>query len=339
MSLAGVTHHRLGKTVGGLVSVLSMFLVGLTALSTCAAAQNYPTKPIRIIANSSAGALTDMFARIYAQKLQERSGQPVIVDNRPAATGTVGADYVAKSDADGYTLLVTGHPAIVTLPLLNPKSPYAGNDFAPIVLFGSTPSMLLVKSELPAKSAQGLIAMAKAKPATVTYGSQGLASSGHMATAQFTLATNTDLIHVPFRGSAPALTAILGGQVDILFETVRSDSVGLVREGKVRALAVAAQSRVPALPDVPTMSEAGVSGVESGFWVALFAPKNTPPEVVQYLNRQAIAIFSAPDVREMVNRQTVMLSLGSPEDLRNIMASEIARWGNVIRRTDIKFPG
>jgi tripartite-type tricarboxylate transporter receptor subunit TctC len=339
MSLAVVIPHRLGKMVGGLVSALIMSLVGLTALSTCATAQSYPMRPIRIIANSSPGALTDLFARIYAQKLQERSGQAVIVDNRPAATGTVGADYVAKSDADGYTLLITGHPAIVTLPLLNPKSPYAGNDFAPIVLFGSTPSMLLVKSELPAKSVQDLIAMAKAKPATLTYGSQGVASSGHMATAQFTLATNTDLIHVPFRGSAPALTAILGGQVDMLFETVRSDSVGLVREGKVRALAVAAQRREPALPDVPTMSEAGVSGVESGFWVALFAPKNTPPEVIQYLNKRAIEIFGASDVREMVNQQTVMLSLGSPEDLRKILAEEIERWGSVIRRTDIKFPG
>lgn len=314
-------------------------LVGLVALPLPVSADSYPAKTIKITANSSPGALVDLFARVFAQKLAERSGHPVVVENRTAATGVVDANFVAKADPDGYTLLVAGHPSIVTLPLLNPDSPYSSKDFAPIVLFGTTPSMLLVRSDLPVNSVQELIAMTKAKPGMLTYGSQGFAGSGHMATVQFTLATNIDIIHVPFRGSAPALGAIVGGQVDMLFETVRSDSIGFVQTGKVRALGIAAQDRIPALSSVPTMAEAGVPGVESGFWVALYAPARTAPAIIRYLNKEALEIFALPDVRKLFEQQNVALSLGSPEDLGRFLKIEVKRWGDVVRRTNMKFPG
>jgi tripartite-type tricarboxylate transporter receptor subunit TctC len=317
--------------------------IGLAALtgavSLPASGQEFPAKTIHIVANSSPGALTDLFARVLALKLQERSGQSVVVENRPAATGVVGADYVAKSEPDGYTLLVSGHPAIVTMPLINPKTTYTPKDLAPVVLFGSTPSMLLVRKDLPAHSLKDLVAMAKAKPNTLTYGSQGIASSGHMATVQFTLATGIDIVHVPFRGSAPALTAIVGNQVDMLFETVRADSIAFVQDGKVRALGIAAKARSTALPDVPTMAEAGIPDVQSGFWVALFAPAKTPAKVILYLNKEAVEIFKLKDVRSRFEQQNVVLSTGSPDDLKKYEDEEIARWGDVIRRTNLKFPG
>lgn len=320
--------------------IFSVFvvLVELATFSIPASAENYPSKTTRIIANSSPGALVDLFARVFAQKLQERSGQTVVVENRSGATGVIGANDVVKSVPDGYTLLVAGHPSIVTLPLLNPASPYTSKDLAPIVLFGTTPSMLLVKNDLPVNSVKELIALAQAKPGRLTYGSQGFAGSGHMATVQFTLATKTDIIHVPYKGSAPALAALVGGHVDMLFETVRSDSISFVKEGRVRALAIAAQKRVPALPNVPTMAEAGVPDVESGFWVALFGPAKTPPAVIKYLNKQAIEIFATPDVEKLFEHQDVTLSLGSPEDLSSYLENEVKRWGDVIHRTNLKFP-
>jgi tripartite-type tricarboxylate transporter receptor subunit TctC len=160
-----------------------------------------------------------------------------------------------------------------------------------------------------------------------------------MATVQFTLATGIDIVHVPFRGSAPALTAIVGNQVDMLFETVRADSIAFVQDGKVRALGIAAKARSTALPDVPTMAEAGIPGVQSGFWVALFAPAKTPAKVIQYLNKEAVEIFKLKDVRSRFEQQNVVLSTGSPDDLKKYEDEEIARWGDVLRRTNLKFPG
>jgi tripartite-type tricarboxylate transporter receptor subunit TctC len=314
-------------------------LVFSVALSlTQSFAQEYPNRPIHIISNSSPGALVDLFARVYAQKLQERTGQPVVVENRTAATGVVGAEFVARSKPDGYTLLVSGHNALVILPQLNPNSRYTSKDFTPISLFGTTPSMLLVNDNLPVKSLADLIALAKAKPRMITYGSQGFASSGHMATAQLILETGIDMVNVPYRGSGPALTALVAKQVDILFETVRAESLAFVRAGQVRALAIASEKRVPELPNVPTTSEAGVPNLESGFWVALLAPAKTPPDIIKFLNKQAIEIFNEPEVSKRIAEQAVTLQVGSPQDLAHLMDAETTRWGNVIRRTGMKFP-
>jgi tripartite-type tricarboxylate transporter receptor subunit TctC len=316
----------------------SIGLAVLTAaISLPASAQEYPSKTIRIVVNSSAGATVDFLGRVFAQKLQERTGQSVVIENKVGAAGAIGADNVVKSDPDGYTLLVSGSPAIVTMPLVNPKISYSPKDLAPVALFGSSPTVLLVRKGLPANSIKDLVAMAKAKPKTLTYGSGGLASTGDMATRQFTLMTGIDLIHVPYNGSAPALNAILGSQVDMLYDTVRANLVELVKDGKLRALGVVADTRVAALPDVPTMAEAGVENIQSAFWVALFAPAKTPRKVIDYLNKQAIEIFNMPDVRAQLEREYLVLRTGSPDDVKKLEDEQIAHWGDIVRRINLKI--
>jgi tripartite-type tricarboxylate transporter receptor subunit TctC len=316
----------------------ALIVLALASAATSATAQDYPSKPIRIMVGASAGGLVDIIARTFAQKLQDRSGQSVVVENRTGATGTHSADFVAKSPPDGYNLLL-GYPAImVVLPILNPDIPYnAAKDFAPVVHFGTAANVLVVNNDIPARSVQELVALAKAKPGTLTYASQGIGSSAHMAAEQFRLAAGIDVVHVPYRGSAPATTDLIGGQVSMMFDNV-TFTMPQVKGGKVRALGITADKRVDVLPDVPTMAEAGLPGVQGGVWFTLFAPAGTPPAAIAYLNRQAREIFSAPDVRERFASQGLVLPLGPPEQLGAFVAEERKRWGEVIERAGIKFP-
>jgi tripartite-type tricarboxylate transporter receptor subunit TctC len=321
-----------------LVQVAAAAILTFAAVASPASAQNYPSKPIRIMVGASAGGLVDIIARTFAQKLQDRSGQSVVVENRTGATGTHSADAVAKAPPDGTTLLL-GYPAImVVLPILNPNIPYdAAKDFAPVVHFGTAANVLVVNKDVPAHSVQELIALAKAKPGTLTYASQGIGSSAHMAAEQFRLAAGIDIVHVPYRGSAPAVTDLIAGQVNMMFDNV-TFTMPQVKAGKVRALGITADKRVGVLPDVPTMAEAGLPDVQGGVWFTLFAPTGTPPEIVGYLNKQAREIFSAPDVRERFESQGLVLPLGPPEQLGAFVAEERKRWGDVIRRAGIQFP-
>ena len=261
-----------------------------------------------------------------------------MVENRTGATGTHSADFVAKAPPDGYTLLL-GYPAImVVLPILNPNIPYdAAKDFAPVVHFGSAANVLVVNKGVAANSVQELIALAKAKPGTLTFASQGIGSSAHMAAEQFRLAANIDIVHVPYRGSAPAVTDLISGQVNMMFDNV-TFTLPQVRGGNVRALGITADKRVAVLPDVPTMAEAGLPTVEGGVWFSLFAPAGTPAPVIAYLNNAGREIFSQPDVRERFESQGLVLPLGPPEQLGAFVAAERTRWGDVIRRAGIKFP-
>lgn len=283
------------------------------------------------------GGLIDLFARTYAAKLQERSGQPVVVENNSIATGIVAADFVAKAPPDGYTLIM-GHPANMTIwPIMDPNLHYdPRKDFAPVALTGKAANLLLVPKNSPIHSVEELIDMAKAKPNTLTYASQGLGSSAHMATAQFALATGIQVIHVPYRGSTPAVTDLIAGQVSFMIDTVPFN-LAYVRGGTLRALAVADDKRSSVLPDVPTMAEAGVRNVQGGLWLALFAPAHTPPAVVSYLNKQAQEIFALPDVRERLDPLGLVLPGGSPEDLAKFMQAEDTRWRDVITRAKITF--
>jgi tripartite-type tricarboxylate transporter receptor subunit TctC len=312
--------------------------IAMAAIVAPASAQDYPSRSVRVIAGAAAGGLIDLFARTFAQKLQERSGQPVLVENRSVATGTVGADSVAKSAPDGYMLLM-GHPAsMVILPILNPQLSYnPRKDFAPIALVGRAANLLLVSQSSHVYSVQDLIALAKSKPGTLTYASQGLGSSAHMATEQFRLATGIDVVHVPYRGSSPAVTDLISGQVGMMIDTAPF-TLSYIRAGTLRALAVTAPERVAVLPEVPTMAEAGVPGLQGGLWLALFAPANTPSHIVEYLNKQAREIFALPEVRERFEAQGLVLPLGSPGDLASFLEAEHTRWGEVIRRANIKFP-
>jgi tripartite-type tricarboxylate transporter receptor subunit TctC len=231
-----------------------------------------------------------------------------------------------------------GHPANMTIwPIINPSLPYdPRKDFAPIALVGKAANLLLVPKDSPIHSVKELIAAAKAKPGGLTYASQGLGSSAHMATEQFKIATRIDAVHVPYRGSTPAVTDLIAGQVSFMIDTVPFN-LSHVRGGTLRALAVADHTRAPALPNVPTMAEAGVPDVEGGLWLALFAPKNTPQAVINYLNQQAQEIFALPDVRQRMQPQGLVLPKGSPEDLARFLEAEDKRWRDVIQRANIKF--
>ena len=318
--------------------VIALAIAGLIASPVPSHTQDFPTKPIRILVGAAPGGLIDLFARTYAGELQKRSGQPVLVENNSVATGTIGADLVAKAPPDGYTLIM-GHPANMTIwPIMNPNLPYnSSKDFAPVALVGKAANLLLVPKNSPIHSVKELIATAKAKPGTLTYASQGLGSSAHMATEQFKLATGIDAIHVPYRGSTPAVTDLIAGQVSFMIDTVPFNLTH-VRAGTLHALAVASDERSTVLPDVPTMAEAGVPNVQGGLWLALFAPAHTPPTVIQYLNKQAQEIFALPDVRQRMEPQGLALPKGSPDDLAKILQAEDTRWRDVIKRAKIEFP-
>ena len=328
----------LASNLFGKFQTLAFAIASLLIVASPLAAQDYPSKPIRIIAGAAPGGLIDLFARTFAQKLQERSKQPVIVENNSVATGTIGADLVAKAAPDGYTLLM-GHPANVTVwPILNPKLPYdPRRDFAPVALVGAAANLLLVSQNSPVRSAQELIALAKSKPGTLAYASQGIASSAHMATEQFKLAAGIDVIHVPYRGSSPAVADLVSGQVAMMIDTVPFN-LSRVRGGTLRALAVASKQRSEVLPDVPTMAEIGLPDVEGGLWLALFAPAKTPEPVIAYLHQQAREIFALPDVRSKMEPQGLVLPGGSPQDLAAFLAAEDQRWRDVVKRAKIEYP-
>jgi tripartite-type tricarboxylate transporter receptor subunit TctC len=319
------------------IQALPLAVAVLIATAVAGHAQDFPTKPIRILVGAAPGGLIDLFARTYAGKLQERSGQPVVVENNSVATGTIAAEIVAKAAPDGYTLIM-GHPAnMVIWPIVNPKLSYhPQRDFAPVALVGKAANLLLVPKNSPAHSVKELIALAKSKKDGLTYASQGLGSSAHMATEQFKLATGIEAVHVPYRGSTPAVTDLIAGQVSFMIDTVPFN-LGHVRSGSLRALAVASDERSPVLPDVPTMSEAGVPDVQGGLWLALFAPAHTPPAIVDYLNKQAQEIFSLPDVRSRMEPQGLTLPKGSPDDFAKFLKAEDARWRDVIKRANIGF--
>src|SRR5215467_14551680 len=246
---------------------LAWSLVALLILApapVCAA--DYPSKPIKIIVSLAPGGLADMFARLFAQHVTEATGQAAVVENRTGGAGVVGAEAAAKAPADGYTLYLGLHSTIAILQYLNPKLPYdPAKDFVPVVHIATLPNLLVVHPSVPAQSVAELIAYAKAKPGALSYASQGNGSSGHMAGEQFKLLTGTDIVHVPYRGAAPAVQDLLGGRVQMMFDTVTLQAPQIAA-GKVRALAVTATQRVAALPDVPTTVEAGLPELQGGAW-------------------------------------------------------------------------
>jgi tripartite-type tricarboxylate transporter receptor subunit TctC len=302
-----------------------------------ACADNYPSKPVKIIVSLAPGGLADMFARLFAQHVTEATGQAVVVENRTGAAGVVGAEAAAKAPADGYTLYLGLHSSIAILQYLNPKLPYdPAKDFLPIVHIATLPNLLVVHPSVPAHSVAELIAYAKAKPGTLSYASQGNGSSGHMAGEQFKLLTGTDIVHVPYRGAAPAMQDLIGGRVQLMFDTVTLQAPQIAA-GKTRALAVTATQRVAALADVPTTVEAGLPELQGGAWFGLFAPAGTPPEVVTWLNRAAREEFTQPAVQARLEQQGAQLPLGPPEEFAAFIAAERQRWSEVIRKANIRL--
>ncbi len=303
----------------------------------CAAfAQAWPSKPVRIIA-AAQGGLTDLLPRTLATKMQEKTGQPWIVEAKLGAGGVIGAEFVRASPADGYTLFVGFTGVFSVLPALGAKLPFDVNrDFQPIVLMATVPNILVVHPAVPAATVRELIARAREKPGSLTYASQGVGSSGHITGEQFKQIAGVDLLHVPYKGAAPATQDLLGGQVAALFDVVPF-ALPHIRSGKMRALGVATAERLSILPDVPTMAEAGIKGMEGGAWFALYAPAGTPAPVVEFINREANRILAEPEFRERMRAQGVAIPLGSPEDLRNFVQARTEAWTRVARAANIKL--
>lgn len=307
-------------------------------LSTApAVAQDYPAKPVRIIVPTAPGGFADIVARLFAQKLGDKTKQPVVVENRTGAGGVIAAEAVAKAPADGYTLYLGFHATNSILPSLDPKLPYdAAKDFAPVLHIANLPNVLVVNAKVEARSVAELVELARAKPGGLSYASQGIGSSGHVAGEQFRLLTKTNIVHVPYKGAAPALQDLRAGHVAMMFDVVPF-ALQHIREGSVRGLAVAAPQRLPVLPDIPTMAEVGYPEIQGGAWFALFAPANTPPAIIDLLNKEGRETFTSPDVREQLEPRGVTLVLGSPQDLGRHVAADTQRWAKVIRDAGIKL--
>jgi tripartite-type tricarboxylate transporter receptor subunit TctC len=304
-------------------------------LSTAmAAAQDYPSKPIKLIVPTAPAGIGDIVARQMQAKLGE-AGVTIVVENRPGAAGVIGTNEVAKAPADGYTFLVGNHAVLSMLPHLQ-KIPYDPfKSFAPVTLLVAVPNILVVHPSVPANSVKELIAYAKANPGKLTYASQGVGASGHIAGELFKLHAGVDITHVPYKGAAPAAQDLAAGHVSMMFDVV-SLALGPIHAGRVRPLAVATKQRVNVLPDVPTMTEQGAP-VEVGAWFGFLAPAGTPPVAIAWLNREAQKVFSGPDGSGRFVKQGAAVPLLATDTFGKFMQSESDRYGEVIRRAGIKL--
>lgn len=312
-------------------------LLMLVAAAAAAAqpAANYPNKPIRIVVPQSAGGSTDLTARLIAQKLSDAVGQPVVVDNRPGAGSIIGTDLVAKATPDGYTLLVVAS-SITINPSLHRKLPFDPmRDLAPITQLSAFPNMLVVHPSLPVKSVQDLIALARAKPGQINYGSSGTGTGTHLSAELFKSMTGVDMVHVPYKGGGPAVTALLGGQVQLNFATIPS-VLPYVRAGKLRAVAVTTSRRSPAAPDVPTIAESGVPGYDHGPWNGMLAPAKTPKAVIARLNAEVARIVHMPEAKAVLVHEGAEPVGNTPEEFAAIIRTETAKWAKVIKAAGIK---
>ena len=299
------------------------------------AQQTYPSRPIRIISIFPPGGGNDILCRAVAQKLTENFKQQVLVENRPGANGIIGTEAAARSAPDGYTitLIPSGHAVNASL---YRKLPYDSiKDFTPITLAGASPLILAVHPSIPAKNVKELVALAKARPGQLSYGTAGVGSSGHLAGALFETMTGTTLIHIPYKGMSLAVADLMGGQVSMTFGTSLS-VVPLVRSARLRALATTGAQRSPALPDLPTVAETGVPGYEASLWYGFVGPARLPPEIVHRLNSEIGAVLGLPEVRERLASQGVDARSSTPEEFARLLVSDLERWADVVHRAGVR---
>ncbi|MDB5805921.1 MAG: tripartite tricarboxylate transporter substrate binding protein [Betaproteobacteria bacterium] len=307
------------------------------ALPLAALAQAYPDKPIRLIVPFAPGGGNDTVARAITQQFSNTLGQQVYVDNRPGAGGVVGAEQAAHAPGDGYTLFLGGVGSHAVNPNLHPHLSYDPvKDFAPIILIASAPSVLVVYPSVAAKTIQEFTALAKSQPGKLTYASNGNGSSAHLAAAMFESMAGVQMLHVPYKGLAPALSDLLAGQVNSMFSSMVA-IIPQIKAGKLRALAVTGKKRSPLLPETPTVAESGLPGYEAGSWYGLLAPAGTPRERVMKINAESNKALANPAVRNTLANEGSDIIGGSPEDFANHIRTEIARMGKVIRDGHIKM--
>lgn len=300
-----------------------------------AASQSYPSQPIRIIVPTPPGGVADIVGRTFAQKLSD-AGKTVVVENKTGAGGAIGADFVAKSAPDGYTVYVGLHNTQAILQHLTKLNYDPAKDFQAITLVARSSNILITHPSVPAKTVQELIAYGKANPGKLSYASQGNGSSGHIVGEQFKDITGVDIVHVPYRGAAPALQDLMAGQVSMMFD-ILTLAVPQIKANTVRALGVASATRVPAVPDVPTFAELGMPALEGGPWFGLFVPAGTPRPIVDWLYAEAKKTFSAPDVTERFAAQQLVIPLNTPEEFTAFVAADSKRWGDAIKKANIQM--
>jgi len=300
-------------------------LVGVPAL-----AQEYPAKAIRVVVPFPPGGGTDYMGRAVMQKVGESLGTTVVIDNRPGAGSSIGTEIVARSPADGYTVLIISGAHAIN-PSIYAKLPYDSvRDFAPVTMFASGPALLVVHPSVPAKSVKELIALAKARPGQINYASAGIGTPPHLSGELFKTMAGINMVHVPYKGNGPAYTDLIGGQVTVMFPNV-STAMAHVRAGKLRALAVTTKNRTPSAPELPTISEAGVPGYDVSSWYGLLAPAGTPPAVVSKLQTEIAKVLRSPDVSKNLTSQGLDLVGNTPDEFAAIIRSEIVKWAKVAK--------
>ncbi|MGZ3410013.1 MAG: Bug family tripartite tricarboxylate transporter substrate binding protein [Xanthobacteraceae bacterium] len=318
------------RAMRGVLAALTLAWSAATAI-----AQDYPSRPIKIVIAFPAGGPTDFVGRLLADKMKEQLGQSVVIENKGGAGGTLGADYVAKSDPDGYTLFLTTVGAVAINPHLRTDMPYDSvKDFAPVSLVVRNTTVMVVRTENPVNSAKELAALAKEKPNTIPFASTGAGTTPHLALELFQAAADVKFLHVPYRGAAPALTDLLGGQVEAVALDVPV-ILSNIQGGKLKPLAAVSDTRNPMLPDVPTLAELGYPNTQADNWYALLAPAKTPPAIIAKLNAAVAKAVADPDVKNKLVQSGAIPAPNSPEEMGAMLKSELDRWGKIIREKGI----
>lgn len=314
---------------------LAAAVASLATLTFSAQAETYPSRPIRMVVPFPPGGPTDVLARIVAPRLAERLGQPVIIDNKPGASGMLGADAVAKAAPDGHTLLVNASIHVIN-PSLYPKQTYdAIADFAAVSNLADVPLVLAVNPKVAARSVKELVALSKSAKTSLAFASAGNATSQHLSGEAFKVAAGIDMLHVPYKGSAPALTDLIGGQVQLMFDSLPS-SMPFLKSGAIRALAVTTSRRSSALPDVPTIAEAGYPGFSMSTWYGVWAPAATPAAVVQRISSEIAAIVRLPEVRAQFEKLGAEPVGNTPAEFTAFTKAELVKWAGIVKQSGAK---
>jgi tripartite-type tricarboxylate transporter receptor subunit TctC len=298
-------------------------------------AQDYPTRPIRIIVPTPAGGPVDVMARVLANSLPAVLGQTVFIENKPGAGNTIGSRQAATADPDGYTLMVSAASGLIMSPMIVKNAGYDASSFAPIALVAETPQVLVINPQLPFKSVAELVAYAKANPGKLNYSTGGVGTLPHLNAELFKSVSGTSIMHVPYKGGGPSLTAVVAGEVHMTFDTV-STSLQLIEDGKLRALAIVNPKRAPELPDVPAMPEIGFPAVSSGAWTALLAPKDTPPAIIAKLNAATNAALHGEMMKNALAKLGAQPRGGSPQDLTDHIAREQKKWTPIVASLNLQ---
>jgi tripartite-type tricarboxylate transporter receptor subunit TctC len=318
-------------------ALAGLFAAAALALSGIAFAQPWPSKPIKIIVPYPPGGTSDILARSVGQKLTETLGQVVVVENKPGATGNIGADFVAKSPPDGYTLLLADIGSLAISPSVTTSLPFDPvKDFAPVVMVAYSPHLLALNPSVPVSSVRELVALLKAKPDSLNFAVSGVGGANHLAGIDFAARTGVKWTYVPYKGGSQAITDLMAGHAQVMFNGMLA-TYPAVKDGKLKAIAISSAKRFAAAPDIPTVAESGVPGFETGSWQGIVAPAGTPPEVVKKLHASVTAILATPEMKEKLSAAGAEVRPQSPEQFGAFIRDEKARWAKVVKESGAKF--